>query len=224
MGNGLILLHNYNLKPLRKMKKQHFYMLMIIIISFSLSSCGISKEIRAASIKLVQKQQTSLTAHESFHKAVITTLVRYLDFGLKKSKIDYDSTINDYDKGLLDFIKKMDSTTSFSVLEKKIKVEKLRQKINVLKVNAFENHLKRIEKITLAKKNLLEASTNLLASEKAKSAAIKKINEYLQAKRPSERLLELINVDLEKYTKYVTDANKKIEQAKDFINHLNIKP
>ena len=66
----------------------------------------------------------------------------------------------------------------------------------------------------------MASSQNLLQGEKAKTLAIEKMNEYIQAKRPSERLLDLINIDLSDYTKYIVDANKYIDQAKGYINQL----
>ncbi|PHS52349.1 MAG: hypothetical protein COB01_07450 [Lutibacter sp.] len=98
--------------------------------------------------------------------------------------------------------------------------EESRQKIEGFIVKAKENHKKRTLLITKAKSNLLEASSNLILGEQAKTLAIEKINQYLQAKRPSERLLDLIDVDLEKYTRYIGDANKTIEEAKKYMNQL----
>jgi len=61
----------------------------------------------------------------------------------------------------------------------------------------------------------------LLEGEKAKADAIEKLDGYLQAKRPSERLLEQIDLDLNQYKDYVSKANQAIKEAEPFIDKLN---
>lgn len=217
MGNGPRLLGNLSFKR-STMKKQHYLSLMLAIIF--LTSCGISTAIRTASLSLVEKQKISLAAHTAFHKATIATITMYLDAELIRSKTVNDDAVKKFQEAMLGEIKRIYSNTNTSVVDKKVEEEKSRQKIMGFIAKAGERHQKRIALITSAKTNLLAASENLMLGEQSKTLAIEKMNEYLQAKRPSERLLNLINIDLNDYTKHVANANKTIEEAKKYMNLL----
>tara|TARA_R110001606_G_scaffold397481_1_gene574008 strand:+ start:483 stop:1067 length:585 start_codon:yes stop_codon:yes gene_type:complete len=191
---------------------------MVVVISLSLVSCGISKEIRAASIKLVEKQKISLAAHVSFHDATVKTISIYLDSELIKSKTKFEGAVKMQIEALSDIQKEISSSTIFSDEEKKIK-EAAAKKIIQERILKSEGVYKaKIDLIIKAKNILLSASSNLILGEEAKSNAIESINKYLQAKKPSEYLFEKINIDLEKYAKYVLDANGAIDEVKKYIN------
>ena len=200
------------------MKKQYYKTLMVVVISLSLVSCGISKEIRAASIKLVEKQKISLAADVSFHDATVKTISIYLDSELIKSKTKFEGAVKMQIEALSDIQKEISSSTIFSDEEKKIK-EAAAKKIIQERILKSEGVYKaKIDLIIKAKNILLSASSNLILGEEAKSNAIESINKYLQAKKPSEYLFEKINIDLEKYAKYVLDANGAIDEVKKYIN------
>ncbi|PHS52350.1 MAG: hypothetical protein COB01_07455 [Lutibacter sp.] len=114
------------------MKKQIYYGLVIGIICLSLSSCGISKEIRVASINLVEKQKVALEAHKSFHKATIGTLSMYLDAELIRSNKVYADALKNYNKAMLDEIKKIYSNTSTTEVDKKWLKKNPDKKLRVL--------------------------------------------------------------------------------------------
>lgn len=191
-----------------------------ISLSMLLSSCGISKEIRTASTSLVTKQKASLDAHIAFHKATLSTLNSILDAEQLKSDKDYKDAISNYHQAMLDELKNIYENNSLSEADKKVKEEEARQTILALIQEAEDNKKKREGFISGAKGNLVEASNSLLEGEQAKSDAIKQIDVYLQAKRPSERLLEMINLDLDKYSGYVKQANDAIKKAEPFIDKL----
>ena len=72
----------------------------------------------------------------------------------------------------------------------------------------------------MAKSKLKLASANLLKGEKYKMSAIENMDKYLQQKRPEEKLLEMVGLDLNKYSEYVDDANNAIGEAEKFIDKL----
>ncbi|WP_157609333.1 hypothetical protein [Psychroflexus torquis] len=198
------------------MKKGIFY--WMLIVSFGISSCGISKEVRTASVNLVEKQKQSLEAHKNFHKGVINALSVILDAELINSKKVYDASIYDQNLAIIEIIRELDKDQNLSDLEKRIEEEKARQKINARIKKAQTNFLVRNETLTNAKNKLKEASSSLIEAEKYKSTAIENLNNYLQQKRPSEKLLEMINIDLSQYTRYVNDANKALLEVDDYMD------
>jgi hypothetical protein len=190
----------------------------ILILSFGISSCGISKEVRTASVSLVEKQEQSLEAHKNFHKGVIDALNVILDAELINSENVFEASIDDQNLAMIEIIRDLDKDQDLSDLEKKIREEEDRQKINARIKKAQTNYLKRNETLINAKNKLKEASSSLIEAEKYKLTAIENLNNYLQQKRPSEKLLEMINIDLSQYTKYVSDANKALLEVDDYMD------
>jgi hypothetical protein len=198
------------------MKKGIFY--WMLILSFGISSCGISKEVRTASVSLVEKQEQSLEAHKNFHKGVIDALNVILDAELINSEKVFEASIDDQNLAMIEIIRELDKDQDLSDLEKKIREEEDRQKINARIKKAQTNYLKRNETLINAKNKLKEASSSLIEAEKYKLTAIENLNNYLQQKRPSEKLLEMINIDLSQYTKYVSDANKALLEVDNYMD------
>jgi hypothetical protein len=190
----------------------------ILILSFGISSCGISKEVRTASVSLVEKQEQSLEAHKNFHKGVIDALNVILDAELINSENVFEASIDDQNLAMIEIIRDLDKDQDLSDLEKKIREEEDRQKINARIKKAQTNYLKRNETLINAKNKLKEASSSLIEAEKYKLTAIENLNNYLQQKRPSEKLLEMINIDLSQYTKYVSDANKALLEVDNYMD------
>lgn len=202
------------------MKRIVPFTLCVFTLLLLLTSCGISKEVRTASISLVAKQKKSLEAHRSFHTITLATLNEILDAEQAKSDRDYKKTIQSYHQAMLDELKSIYENASLSEADKKVNEEKARQTILGYIEEAEANKKKRETAIAKAKNSLSKASAQLLQGEEAKSEAIEKMNAYLQAKRPSERLLEAIDLDLEKYSDYVTKANDAIKVAEPIIDKL----
>jgi|GEM_PF-1134863 hypothetical protein len=200
------------------MKKTINYWTLILILSFGISSCGISKEVRTASVSLVEKQEQSLEAHKNFHKGVIDALNVILDAELINSEKVFEASIDDQNLAMIEIIRELDKDQDLSDLEKKIREEEDRQKINARIKKAQTNYLKRNETLINAKNKLKEASSSLIEAEKYKLTAIENLNNYLQQKRPSEKLLEMINIDLSQYTKYVSDANKALLEVDNYMD------
>ena len=200
------------------MKKTINYWTLILILSFGISSCGISKEVRTASVSLVEKQEQSLEAHKNFHKGVIDGLNVILDAELINSEKVFEASIDDQNLAMIEIIRELDKDQDLSDLEKKIREEEDRQKINARIKKAQTNYLKRNETLINAKNKLKEASSSLIEAEKYKLTAIENLNNYLQQKRPSEKLLEMINIDLSQYTKYVSDANKALLEVDNYMD------
>ena len=200
------------------MKKTINYWTLILILSFGISSCGISKEVRTASVSLVEKQEQSLEAHKNFHKGVIDALNVILDAELINSEKVFEASIDDQNLAMIEIIRDLDKDQDLSDLEKKIREEEDRQKINARIKKAQTNYLKRNETLINAKNKLKEASSSLIEAEKYKLTAIENLNNYLQQKRPSEKLLEMINIDLSQYTKYVSDANKALLEVDNYMD------
>lgn len=202
------------------MRKYIVYGLLFGSICLFCVSCGISKEIRTASISLVAKQKVSLEAHIAFHTATLKTLFMILDAEQVKSDRDYKDVIAKYHNAMLDELKTIYENKVLSEADKKVKEEEARYEIMGFIQEAEDNKDKRDKYINGAKDNLLNASNSLIEGEKAKSLAIEKLDKYLQAKRPSEKLLEMIDLDLEKYTEYIGEANKAMKLAEPFIDKL----
>jgi hypothetical protein len=194
--------------------------ILLISLSISIISCGISKEIKGASSNLVEKQKTSLEAHKTFHTAVINTINMYLDSKLDKSKRDYSNNISGLENILFKEIDKTYKSPTMSEANKVLTLEKLRIKYRSSLQKQKENYDKKKAIYTKAKTKLVLASANLLKGEKYKISAIKNMDKYLQQKRPEEKLLEMVGLDLNKYSEYVDDANKAIGEAEKFIDKL----
>ena len=107
----------------------------------------------------------SLGAHKSFHKATIGTLSMYLDTELIRSNKVNTDALKNYNKAMLDEIKKIYSNTTTTEVDKKVAEGESRQKIEGFIVKAKENYKKRTVLITKEKSNLLEASENFLQRE-----------------------------------------------------------
>jgi hypothetical protein len=194
--------------------------ILLISLSISIISCGISKEIKGASSNLVEKQKTSLEAHKTFHTAVINTINMYLDSKLDKSKRDYSNNISGLENILFKEIDKTYKSPTMSEANKVLTLEKLRIKYRSSLQKQKESYDKKKAIYTKAKTKLVLASANLLKGEKYKISAIKNMDKYLQQKRPEEKLLEMVGIDLNKYSEYVDDANKAIGEAEKFIDKL----
>jgi len=189
-----------------------------VLLLTSFTSCGISKEVRVASTSLVAKQKASLEAQKTFHHVVVNTLNEVLDAELARSQRTYEESLESYHQAMLDELKSIYENEKISEAEKKVKEEKARHKIMQYIKVAEENKKKRDQNLKSAKSKLSKASHFIIEGEKAKADAIKKLDAYLQAKRPSERLLEQVDIDLNKYEDYVSKANKAIEQVEPIIN------
>lgn len=202
------------------MKTLIMRIILLISLSISIISCGISKEIKGASSSLVEKQETSLEAHKTFHTAVINTINIYLDSKLDKSKRDYRNSISELENILFKAIDETYKSPTISEANKVLILEKLRIKYRSSLQKQNENYDKKEAIYTKAKTKLVLASENLLKGEKYKMTAIENMNKYLQQKRPEEKLLEIVGIDLNKYSEYVDDANKAIGEAEKFIDKL----
>jgi phenylalanyl-tRNA synthetase alpha subunit len=202
------------------MKTVIMRIIFFIFLSTSVISCGISKEVRVASSNLVQKQKQSLEAHKKFHKGVINALNTILNAELANSEKVYNTSINDQNLAIIEVIKELAKDQDLSDLNKRLKEEEARQKINARIKKAQTNYLERNEALTNAKNKLKEASANLIEAEKYKLTAIDNLNSYLQQKRPSDKLLEMINIDLAQYSKYVNDANKALLDVDNYMDKL----
>lgn len=202
------------------MKTVIMRIIFFIFLSTSVISCGISKEVRVASSNLVQKQKQSLEAHKKFHKGVINALNTILNAELANSEKVYNISINDQNLAIIEVIKELAKDQDLSDLNKRLKEEEARQKINARIKKAQTNYLERNEALTNAKNKLKEASANLIEAEKYKLTAIDNLNSYLQQKRPSDKLLEMINIDLAQYSKYVNDANKALLDVDNYMDKL----
>lgn len=196
--------------------------IFLSVLSFSsFISCGISKEVRIASTNLVAKQKASLEAHKTFHHVVLITLNEILDAELARSQKTYEKSLEDYHQAMLDELKNIYENEKLSEADKKIKEEKARHEIMIYIKKAEDNKKERNQELNKAKSKLTKASNFLLEGERAKANAIEKLDAYLQAKRPSERLLDQVDVDLSKYEDYISQANKAIKEVEPFINKLN---
>jgi hypothetical protein len=202
------------------MKTVIMRIIFFIFLSTSVISCGISKEVRVASSNLVQKQKQSLEAHKKFHKGVINALNTILNAELANSEKVYNTSINDQNLAIIEVIKELAKDQDLSDLNKRLKEEEARQKINARIKKAQTNYLERNEALTNAKNKLKEASANLIEAEKYKLTAIDNLNSYLQQKRPSDKLLEMINIDLAQYSKYANDANKALLDVDNYMDKL----
>jgi predicted transcriptional regulator with HTH domain len=202
------------------MKKVYYYLWLSFVVLTFLSSCGISKEVRSASTNLLAKQKVSLEAHITFHEVTLQSLNQVLEAEEARSERVYEESIEKYHQAMLDELKNIYENQQLSAAEKKVQEEKARQSIMGYIKKAENNKNKREELIKEAKDKLLTASGQLIEGERVKSQAIEKLDAYLQAKRPSERLLELIDLDLDKYSSYVTKANEAIQQAGPLIDKL----
>jgi hypothetical protein len=202
------------------MKTVIMRIIFFIFLSTSVISCGISKEVRVASSNLVQKQKQSLEAHKKFHKGVINALNTILNAELANSEKVYNISINDQNLAIIEVIKELAKDQDLSDLNKRLKEEEARQKINARIKKAQTNYLERNEALTNAKNKLKEASANLIEAEKYKLTAIDNLNSYLQQKRPSDKLLEMINIDLAQYSKYANDANKALLDVDNYMDKL----
>jgi phenylalanyl-tRNA synthetase alpha subunit len=141
-----------------------------------------------------------------------------LDAELINSEKVFEASIDDQNLAMIEIIRELDKDQDLSDLEKRIEEEKARQKINARIKEAQTNYLLRNETLTNTKNKLKEASSSLIEAEKYKLTAIENLNNYLQQKRPSEKLLEMINIDLSQYTRYVNDANKALLEVDDYMN------
>ena len=159
-----------------------------------------------------------MEAHKNFHKGVIDALNVILDAELINSEKVFEASIDDQNLAMIEIIRELDKDQDLSDLEKKIREEEDRQKINARIKKAQTNYLKRNETLINAKNKLKEASSSLIEAEKYKLTAIENLNNYLQQKRPSEKLLEMINIDLSQYTKYVSDANKALLEVDNYMD------
>ncbi|MDF1676212.1 MAG: hypothetical protein P1U44_10895 [Vicingaceae bacterium] len=195
-------------------------LLSVLFFPFFLS-CGISKEVRTASTNLVTKQKTSLEAHQTFHHVILIAFNEVLDAEIARSQKTYEESLENYHQAMLDELKNIYENEKLSEAEKKVREETARQKIMNYIKTAEENKKKRDQDLNEAKSKLATASNFLLEGEKAKADAIEKLDAYLQAKRPSERLLEQIDLDLNQYKDYISKANQAIKEAEPFINKLN---
>lgn len=202
------------------MRKVYYHFWLSFIVFSSLSACGISKEVRSASSNLVAKQKASLEAHISFHQITLQSLNQILDAEEARSERVYEESIEKYHQAMLDELKNIYENQQLSEAEKKVKEEKARQSILGYLKKAENNKKQREELIKEAKDKLQSASGQLIEGERMKSQAIEKLDTYLQVKRPSERLLELIDLDLDKYSDYVAKANEAIQQAGPLIDKL----
>lgn len=194
--------------------------LIFFIISIMLLGCGISEEVRVASKNLVEAQKSSLNSHKDFHEKVIASLNMFLDNEIARSEKTFATSIESYNKAMLEEIESIYSNTSLTEVQKKVNEEKARQQIAAYIDKAKKNYEKRSRLLNEAKDKLKSASNSLLNAEKAKLNVVESLNNYLQAKRPIEKLLEMVNIDLSKYSGYVDDANNAISQAEDLIGKL----
>lgn len=201
--------------------KRNFTLILLSFLFSFLLSCGISKEVRTASTNLVAKQKASLEAHKTFHHVTLTSLNEVLNAELARSERTYEESIENYNQAMLDELKIIYENDQLSEAEKKVKEEAARQKILGYKKKAEDNKKQRDQDLKEAQNKLSEASRLLMEGEHAKANAIVKLDAYLQAKRPSERLLEQIDLDLDKYSDYVSKANQAIKQAEPLIDKLN---
>tara|TARA_B100000809_G_C15069806_1_gene505559 strand:+ start:62 stop:673 length:612 start_codon:yes stop_codon:yes gene_type:complete len=201
------------------MKKRTNYLIAGVLFLL-LTSCGISKEVRIASITLVEKQKTSLQAHQNFHNSVVNTINNYLGAEEQRTNDTYKNSIKINNESLIDEIKTIYSDQSTNIAQKKVKEEEIRQEIDGYIAESKQYFVTKKGYITKAQENLNSASQNILKAEENKTLAIEKIDKYLQMKRPSERLLDLINIDLENYTKYVDNANSAIQQVTPYLDKL----
>ena len=144
----------------------------------------------------------------------------YLDSKLDKSKRDYSNNISGLENILFKEIDKTYKSPTMSEANKVLTLEKLRIKYRSSLQKQKENYDKKKAIYTKAKTKLVLASANLLKGEKYKISAIKNMDKYLQQKRPEEKLLEMVGLDLNKYSEYVDDANKAIGEAEKFIDKL----
>jgi len=183
-------------------------------------SCGISKEARNASANLVEQQKKTLESHISFHKAVLDVLGVFLEAEEQRSELTFKESVKDHEKALLDELKKIydDGTTTDG--EKKVKEEELRRKIKSRIDKAKNNKDKRDSLITQAKESLQNASVHIIKTEEAKTKVIVRMNEYLQMKRPSEKILEYVNVDLDSFNEETDSAKKYIDKTLSVIELL----
>lgn len=201
-------------------EKNYFFVIIFLLGGAIFSRCGVSQEVRNASSALVKTQESSLSSQVTFHKSVIATLTMFLDAELARSQAAYEDAVNAQNEAMAQELSAIYSDTQLSEAEKKVNEEKARQKINSRIEKAKVNRDLRNKLIEQSSQKLLDASQILISAEKSKLSALVSLDKYLQAKRPSEKLLEMVNIDINDYTKYVDDANNAIDQAEDIIEQI----
>ena len=202
------------------MKKIIITNVLIVLSSILLVGCGISTDVRTASTRFVAKQKASLEVHESFHATIIETLNMFLGAEISNSEKEYNIAVENYHKALLEELIAINKNTGYSVEKRIEEEENVRNTIMGYILKAESNRKKREELITKAQQSLVDASNSLIKGEKAKTLAVEKLDQYLQEERPSERLLDLVNIDLDNYSGYIENANSAIQHAKTFIDKL----
>ena len=200
------------------MTKINLFLKLVVILL--LSGCTISKEIRIASSKLVEKQISSLESHSAFHKTVAASLTQFLDVEEFKSEKMYLQNISTYEKSLLEELETIHDNATLNATGKIVKEEESRQEFTRMIEDAKINRLKRNSLIKEAKENLENASSLLLQAETAKTKALVELDKYLQEKRPSEKILELINPFLKDYQDKIDSVKEKINKAATLISSL----
>jgi len=180
-------------------------------------SCGISKEARYASSRLVEQQQKSMEAHIQFHKAVVSSLNLFLDGEEGRSQSAYEYSIEKQEKSLIEALEDIYGDNSLTEVQKKVKEEETRQTIKKRIEKAEEGQLKRTTLISQARENLENASRNILDVEEAKTHAIAQMDKYLQEKRPYEKILDYVNLDLSGFNDKIAKANEQIGKVESII-------
>jgi esterase/lipase len=194
---------------------------LLLCLVISLSSCGISNELRGSSQKLVKLNSQIDSSQFEFHKTVISSLEAFLAAEKKKSENTYKKTVSLQEDAFRLKVQRIFKSEKESMDEKMVKFLNAQGDRDKNIDKASSNRILRTSLIEQALSNLNESSDLLIKAEMKQGESIRAINAYLQEKRPLEEVQDQLNLNFEFVKDYMGQANSLIAKTKPIINILN---
>jgi len=194
---------------------------LLLCLVISLSSCGISNELKGSSQKLVELNSQIDSSQFEFHKTVISSLEAFLAAEKKKSENTYKKTVSLQEDAFRLKVQRIFKSEKESMDEKMVKFLNAQGDRDKNIDKASSNRILRTSLIEQALSNLNESSDLLIKAEMKQGESIRAINAYLQEKRPLEEVQDQLNLNFEFVKDYMGQANSLIAKTKPIINILN---
>lgn len=192
------------------------------LVLLLLTSCGISQEVQDASDELIEVQKSTMNSQSKFHLALIKQTNLFLDIELKRSADVYDSLVSRQNRGLSQALGEIYAETSKKTLaEQKMEEENTRQLVAFNLAKELVDRQKRDGLLNKSKENMIVSSKALIEAEEMKLKVLISQNKYLKVKRPTDRLLDALRINTEKFQGYIGVASEAIDETKELIEEYN---